>query len=107
MRPSFVRIEHRAPRFELAHAIGRFPGVELGHPPVVHVLAAAHRVGEVTFQLSRSSTLASAAATPPSAMTGVRLAEQRLADQPDLHAGRRRFDRRAQPAPPAPMTRTS
>ena len=40
-------IEHRAPGLELAHAIGRFLGVELGHAPVVHVLAAAHRVGEV------------------------------------------------------------
>ena len=40
-------IEQRAPCLELAHAIGRFLGVELGHPPVVQVLAAAHRVGEM------------------------------------------------------------
>ena len=38
-------IEQRAPGFELAHAVGRFLGVQLGHAPVVDVLAAAHRVG--------------------------------------------------------------
>ena len=27
----------------------RFPGVQLGHTPVVHVLPAAHRVGEMNF----------------------------------------------------------
>ena len=40
-------VEERAPRLELAHAVRRFPRVQLGHPPVVDVLAAAHRVGEV------------------------------------------------------------
>ena len=40
-------VEHRAPRFQLAHAIGRLLGVNLGHAPVVDVLAAAHRVGEM------------------------------------------------------------
>ena len=40
-------IEDRAVALELANAIGRLPRVELRHPPVVHVLAAAHGVGEV------------------------------------------------------------
>ena len=40
-------VEHRAPGLELADAVGRFLGVQLGHAPVVEVLAAAHRVGEV------------------------------------------------------------
>ena len=40
-------IENRAPGFELAHPRGRFPGVQFRHPPVVDVLAAAHRVGEM------------------------------------------------------------
>ena len=40
-------IEERAPGFEFAHAIGRFLGVKFGHPPVVDILATAHRVGEV------------------------------------------------------------
>ena len=50
-----------------------------------------------TFQLSRSSTFASAAATPAFGHDRVGLAEERLADQADLHAGRRGLDGRAQP----------
>ncbi len=40
-------VEQRAPCLELAHPGRRFLGVELRHAPVVDVLAAAHRVGEV------------------------------------------------------------
>ena len=40
-------IEYRAPRFEFTHTIRRFFGMQLGHPPVVDVLAAAHRIGEM------------------------------------------------------------
>ncbi len=40
-------VEHRAPLFEFAHAVRRFSCVKFGHPPVVDVLPAAHRVGEV------------------------------------------------------------
>ena len=40
-------VEDGAPAFELAYAIGCFLGVNLRHPPVVDVLAAAHRIGEV------------------------------------------------------------
>ncbi len=40
-------IEQRAPGFQFAHAVRRFLGVQLGHAPVVEVLAAAHGVGEM------------------------------------------------------------
>ena len=40
-------IEQRAPCLEFAHAIGRLLGVQFRHAPVVEVLAAAHRVGEM------------------------------------------------------------
>src|SRR5262249_43684242 len=40
-------VEDGPPGFELADAGRRFLGVQLGHPPVVHVLPAAHGVGEV------------------------------------------------------------
>ena len=49
-----------------------------------------------TFQLSRSSTLASAAAMPPSAITVCALPSSDLQIEADLDAGRRRLDRRAQ-----------
>src|SRR5690349_20901247 len=40
-------IEYRTPPLQLAHAIGRFLGMDFSHAPVVHVLAAAHRVRKV------------------------------------------------------------
>ena len=43
----FGAVEQGAPGFEFAHALGSLFGVQLGHAPVVEVLAAAHRVGEM------------------------------------------------------------
>ena len=43
----FCSIENCAPRFQLTNTGRRLFGVQLGHLPVVHVLAAAHRVREV------------------------------------------------------------
>ena len=90
-------IEQRAPGLELAHAIGRFLRVQLGHPPVVHVLAAAHRVGEVHLPAVAVVDVGERRRDAAFRHHGVRLAEERLADQPDFDAGRRRFDRRAEP----------
>ena len=60
-----------------------------------------------TCQLSLVLTLRIAAAQPPSAMTGVGLAEQRLGHHGDAQALFARLDDRAAPAPPAPITTTS
>ena len=49
-----------------------------------------------TFQLSRSSTLASAAAMPPSAMTVCALPSSDLQTRPTDTPARRRLDRGAQ-----------
>ena len=89
-------IEHRAPRLELADAIGRFLRVQFGHPPVVDVLAAAHGVGEVHPPAVAIVHVGQRRGDAAFRHDRVRLAEQRLADQADLHAGRRRFDRRAE-----------
>jgi hypothetical protein len=40
-------VEHGSPGFELADARRSFLGVELGHAPVVEILASAHGIGEV------------------------------------------------------------
>jgi hypothetical protein len=78
MRPSFVR-SNTAPHASSSRTrSGRFLGVQLGHAPVVQVLAAAHRVGEVHRQLSRSSTLRHRRRHAALGHDGVRLAEQRL-----------------------------
>ena len=90
-------IEDRAPRFELAHAVGRFAGVQFGHAPVVHVLAAAHRVGEVHLPAVAVVGVGERRRDAAFGHDRVGLAEQRLAQQPDPHARRRCFDRRPQP----------
>ena len=61
-----------------------------------------------TFQLSRSSTLASAAAMPPSAMTVCALPSRRFANHPDFETPAAEASMAARnPAPPAPITSTS
>ena len=92
-------IENRAPRLEFADAIRRFLRVQLGHPPIVHVLAAAHRVGEVHPPAVAIIDVRQRRRDAAFGHHGVRLAEQRLADQPDRHARRRRFNRGAQTRP--------
>ena len=79
-------IEDRAPRLELADAVGRFLGVQLGHAPVVQVLAAAHRVGEVDLPVVAVVDVAERRGDAAFGHDGVRLAEQRLADQADRDA---------------------
>ena len=79
-------IEQRAPGFELAHAIGRFPRVQLRHPPVVDVLAAAHRVGEVHPPAVAIVDVGERRRDAAFRHDRVRLAEQRLAEQADFHA---------------------
>ena len=89
-------IEHRAPGLELAHAIRRFLGVQLRHAPVVHVLAAAHRVGEVHLPVVAVVDVGQRRRDAAFGHDRVRFAEQRLADEADRDARRRGFDRGSQ-----------
>ena len=89
-------IEHGAPRFELADAVGRLFRVQLRHAPVVHVLAAAHGVGEMHLPVVAIVDVGERGRDAALGHHGVRLPEQRLADEADGDAGRRGFDRRSQ-----------
>ena len=89
-------IEDRAPGLELVHARGRFLGVQLGHAPVVDVLAAAHGVGEMDLPAVAIVDVAHGRGHAALGHDGVRLAEQRFADEADGDAGRGRLDGRAQ-----------
>src|SRR4029077_15151006 len=60
-----------------------------------------------TFQLSRSSTFASAAAIPPSAITVCALPNNDLQTRPTRTPAAEASIAARNPAPPAPMTRTS
>ena len=98
--PSILRaIEQRAPGFELAHAIRRFLRVQLGHAPVVHVLAAAHGVAEVDLPVVAIVDVTQRCGDAALGHHGVRFSQQRLAYQSDRHAGRRRLNGR----PAAPL----
>ena len=90
-------IEERAPLFELAHAVGRFLGVELGHAPVVEEFAAAHGVAEVRAPVVGFVHVAHRRGNAAFGHHRVRFAEQRLADHAHARALRESLDRRAQP----------
>ena len=93
----FGAIEERAPGFEFADAVGRFLGVQFGHAPVVEVLAAAHGVGEVDAPVIAVVDVGERRGDAAFGHHGVGFAEQRLADDADLHAGGGGFDGGAQP----------
>ena len=94
---SFLRaVKHRAPRFEFVDARRRFLRVQFGHAPVVDVLAAAHRVGEMHLPTVAVVHVAHRRRHAAFGHDRVRLAQKRFADQTDLDARRRCFDRRAQ-----------
>ena len=94
-------VEDGAPVLELAHAVGRFLGVELRHTPVVELLAAEHGVAEMDLPGVLGIHVRERRGDAPLGHHRVRLAEERLAD----HAGAWRprptlRSRRAVPRPP-------
>ena len=71
-------IEQRAPGFQFAHARRRFLGVQLGHAPVVQILAAAHGVGEMDAPVVAVVHVAHRRRHATLGHHGVRFAEQRF-----------------------------
>ena len=90
--PIWRPIEQRAPRLELANAIGRLLRVQLGHAPIVDVLAAAHRVGEMHTPAVSIVDVPQRRRRTAFGHHRMRLAEQRLAHEPDANALCRCFD---------------
>ena len=95
-------VEDGAPQLELADAVGRLGRVELGHPRVVQELAADHRVAEVRLPGIGRRDVAEGRRHATLGHDRVRLAEERLADEPDIGAGRLGLDRGPQPCPAGP-----
>ena len=71
--------------------------MELGHPPVVDVLPAAHGVGEVDLPVVAVIDVGERRGDAALGHDGVRLAEQRLAHEPDGDARCTGLDGGAQP----------
>ena len=97
IRPSRVRSKTAPQRLELAHPVGRLLGVELGHPRVVEHLAADHRVAEMDLPRVVRGDVAEGRGDAAFGHHRVGLAQERLADQPDVGPGLGRRDRRSQP----------
>jgi hypothetical protein len=89
-------VEQRAPLLELEDAVGRLLRVELRHAPVVEHLAAAHGVAEVDLPVVLGH-VAQRRGDAALGHDGVRLAEQRLADERGAGAHAPSLDGRAQP----------
>src|SRR6185503_9945297 len=70
-----------------------------GHAPVVHILAAAHRVREVDAPRVALVHIGERRRNPALGHHRVRLPEQRLADEPNRDTRRCRFDRSPKPSP--------
>src|SRR6476469_5438600 len=89
-------IENRAPSFELAHAIGRLLRVQLGHAPLINVLATAHGIGEMHFPIVALIDIGQGGRDPPFRHDRVCCADKRLTNKTDRNSRYRRFDGRAQ-----------
>ena len=85
-------IEEGAPLLELVDAVGSFHRVELRHAPLVQVAAALHRVAEVDLPVVLRLDVAERGRDAALGHDGVRLAEERLADEADRHARGARLD---------------
>ena len=86
-QPVGSAVEQRAPLLELVDARRRLLRVQLGHAPVVEHLAAAHRVAEVDLPVVLGIHVAHGGSRTALGHHGVRLAQERLADQSDVGAG--------------------
>ncbi len=85
--PSVRAIKERAPCLEFAHALRRFLGVQFGHAPIVEVLAAAHRIGEMDPPVIAIVDIGQCCRDAAFGHHGMRFAQQRFADHPHLRPG--------------------
>jgi hypothetical protein len=86
-------IEERAPLLELAHAVGRFLGVQLRHAPVVEVFSSAHGVAEMRSPVVVLVHVGHRRGQAAFSHHRVRFAQQRFADDAHLGALRQRLER--------------
>jgi hypothetical protein len=96
--PSVLRpIEPRPPGFQLSYALRRFPGMQLRHSPIVDVLPAAHRVGEMYLPVVAVVHIGERGGDPAFRHYRMGFAKQRLANQTHRDSLSCRFNRRAEP----------
>src|SRR5687767_7812918 len=79
-------IEDGSPCLELTHACRSFPGVKFRHLPAVHVLTAAHGVGEVDFPVVSRIHRAQGSGNTAFSHYRVRFPKKRFAYETDTNA---------------------
>src|SRR5437588_114436 len=89
-------IEHGAPCLELSDTRGRFLRMQLGHAPVVHVLTAAHRIGEMHLPVVAIVHIGQRRCDAAFRHDSVRLAQKTFANYADRNPGGGSLDRRTQ-----------
>ena len=99
MPPVLGAVEDGPPLLELADPVGGLLGVELGHPPLVEELAAAHRVAEVDLPAVAGVGAGQGGGDAALGHDRVGLAQERLAHQRRLRPLRRGLDRRPEARP--------
>jgi hypothetical protein len=91
------RAQKSALQLPPAHrSLRRFLCVQLGHAPLIYILAPTHPVGEVDFPTITTINVGERCSDPPFGHNGVRFAEKTFTNHPDRNAGGRRFNGRAQ-----------
>jgi len=78
-------IENSAPRFESPNAVRRFLRVQLSHAPLIHILTAAHCIGEMHLPVIAFINIGQGRRDSASAITGVRFARSDLQTSSTLH----------------------
>ena len=90
-------IENSAPRFEFANAVRRFLRVQLSHAPLIHILTAAHCIGEMHLPVIAFINIGQGRRDSAFGHYGVRFAEKRFANESNPNTCSRRFDSGPQP----------
>src|SRR5262245_27903010 len=90
-------IKNGAPGFELAHPIGGFLRVQFSQAPLVDVLTAAHRIGEMHLPVVAFIDVSQGRCDSALRHYRVRFTKKRFADKSNANARCRSFNRSAQP----------
>src|SRR6267142_4351389 len=95
-------IEHGSPLFQLANSIWGLLRMNVGHPPVIQKLSAAHRVAKMRAPIVRFVHIGNRCGDAAFSHDSVRLTEERFTDDTNLYSLTKRLDRRAQTSPTCP-----
>src|SRR6267142_801308 len=95
-------VEHRSPLFQFANSIWRLLRMNVGHPPVVQKLPAAHRVAKMRAPIVRFVHIRNRCGDAAFSHDSVRLAQERFTDDTNLYSLTKRLDRRTQASATSP-----